>query len=338
MLRDVRKVAPLYGYEATTPKPAAEVVLGSQKLDPVLAAWQFGLGRSVAWTSDASGLWTKDWLRVPGANRFWSNLVSWVLPATGSGRLFITTSSSAGQGRISVNTPSTLGANPNVTARVLDPALSATTLQLQPSTPNQYGGSFQTSAQGAYFVTVEARGAGHADVGQVGMEVPYSPEYRTVGVNMAFLQALAADGGGSLITRPQDAWLDNLSPVLAQESLTAWLLLLALLLLPLDIGVRRLVLTRSELSALLARLPFRGRASSRDEPVVASLGALRARRAQRVPIAPQAMRDGRAAISLPRNPGRSRNRVPPPSAPSPSPSEESIANKLLAAKRNKRGQ
>ncbi|MBV9282122.1 MAG: VWA domain-containing protein, partial [Chloroflexi bacterium] len=119
MLRDVRKVAPLYGYIATTPKPAAEIVLASGKLDPVLAAWQFGLGRSVAWTSDAAGLWTKDWLRVPGANRFWANLVSWTLPAAGTGQLFVSASTAQGQGHLSVTTPASLGADPAVTARVL---------------------------------------------------------------------------------------------------------------------------------------------------------------------------------------------------------------------------
>ena len=252
MLRDVHRVAPLYGYIATTPKPAGEIVLASAKLDPVLAAWQFGLGRSVAWTSDASGLWSRDWLRVPGANRFWANLVSWILPSSGTGHLFVTASSGEGQGRISVSAPSALGANPNMTAHVLDPQERTTTIQLEPSTPGQFGGSFQEGAQGAYFVTVEARGAGHAEVGQVGVDVPYSPEYRTTGVNTTFLQALASAGGGQVIGGAKDAWLDNLPSVLAQYDLTLWLLLLAILLLPIDIAVRRLVVSRRELVAIAA--------------------------------------------------------------------------------------
>ena len=357
MVRDVHKVAPLYGYIATTPKPAGEIVLASRKLDPVLAAWQFGLGRSVAWTSDASGLWTRDWLRVPGANRFWANLVSWVLPAAGTGHLFITASTSEGQGHISVNTPSSLGANPDVTARVLDPEQHTTTIQLEPSAPNQFGGSFQENAQGAYFVTVEARGASHADAGQIGMDVPYSPEYRTTGVDMTFLQSLAAAGGGSVITRAQDAWLSNLPSVLAQYDLTSWLLLLAVLLLPVDVAVRRLVVSRRELAAIAAALPFRHTASPAGEPAVAPLSALRARRAQRVALASQALREDTDGIKLPWNTvpsadGRVRDESGPyrrrassaprptdaPSAPAARdlPAEESTASKLVAAKRSKR--
>jgi uncharacterized membrane protein len=354
MVRDVRSVAPLYGYVATTPKPAGEMVLVSHKLDPILAAWQFGLGRSVAWTSDASGLWTRDWLRAPGANRFWANVVSWVFPAAGTSQLFIATSSSQGQGHVSVSTPSSLGANPSVTARILDPTLRTTTIQLQPSAPGQFGGSFQENGQGAYFVTVEASSAGtqrvpgtavrpaevtgHGAAGQIGMDVPYSPEYRTTGVNMSFLRSLAAAGGGSLISSPQDAWLGNLPSVLAQYNLSTWLLLLAILLLPVDVGVRRLVVSRRELAGIAAALPFRRPASPADEPAVAPWGALRARRAERQPhagirLASQSVHDDLAGIRLPRKISLSGGRRS--SRPRASSEDGSTSSKLLAAKRKK---
>ena len=44
----------LTGYVATTAKPAAQPLLLSEQRDPILAAWQYGLGRAVAWTSDAN--------------------------------------------------------------------------------------------------------------------------------------------------------------------------------------------------------------------------------------------------------------------------------------------
>jgi len=339
MVRDLHRVAPLYGYIATTPKPVGEMVLASGKLDPVLAAWQYGLGRSVAWTSDASGLWTKDWLRAAGANRFWANVVSWVLPAAGTGRLFISTSTSQGQGHISVTTPSNLGADPSVLARVLDPQLHTTTVQLEPSVPGQFGGSFQEGKQGAYFVTVEAHGAGHGAAGQIGMDVPYSPEYRTTGVNMTFLQSLATAGGGSVITRAQDVWRANLPSVLAQYDLTPWLLLLAILLLPVDIGVRRLVVTRRELAGILRAFPFPRAGRAPSEPAVVPLSTLRARRAERVAVAPQPVADTPAGIRLPRH--------AKPSVDSPAHGSsaaraaqdaahgESTASKLLASRRKK---
>ena len=55
----------LLGYNGTTIKSAAQPVLVSARDDPLLAQWQYGLGRSVAWTSDSTGKWAKNWLGWP---------------------------------------------------------------------------------------------------------------------------------------------------------------------------------------------------------------------------------------------------------------------------------
>jgi hypothetical protein len=292
---------------------------------------------------------------MPNANRFWADLVSWAFPATGTGHLFISTSSTQGQGHISVATPSSLGADPSVTAHVLTPSLHSTTVQLEPSAPNQFSGSFQEGEEGAYFITVEAHGAGHGEAGQIGLDVPYSPEYRTTGVNMTFLRSLAAAGGGSVITRPIDAWSGNLPSVVAQYDMAPWLLLLAILLLPVDIGVRRLVVSRRELSAIAAALPFRRTPSPVTEPAAPLLGALRERRAQRERLAPQTVVHQSEGMSLPRSiaplgNGRTRGRAgdsprvashsgrrdtPETATAAGSDGEESIGGRLLAARRKK---
>jgi uncharacterized membrane protein len=342
MVRDVKRVAPLYGYVATSPKPAAEIVLASTKLDPLLAAWQYGLGRSVAWTSDAAGLWTRDWLRAPNAGRFWADVTAWTFPAAGAGRLFVTTSSSQGQGRIAVNIPASLGPDPRVTAHIVSPALQRTTLQLQPSTPGQFAGSFQEGGQGAYFVTVDAKGAGRGAAGQVGMNVPYSPEYRATGVDMSFLRSLARAGGGSIVTRSADAWSNNLPSVTQEYGITLWLLLLAALLLPIDVGVRRLVVSRRELAAILDAVPLRRR--TRDETSASPLvGAMRERRAQRGAAATEtgvAFSVPAANRPAPSSPRRARDqsirRPQPPDVLEEAEGEaedQSLAARLLAARR-----
>ena len=70
----------LLGYNGTTAKPAAQTVLVTSRDDPLLAQWQYGLGRSVAWTSDSTGRWAKNWLAWPDFARFFSQLVSWTFP------------------------------------------------------------------------------------------------------------------------------------------------------------------------------------------------------------------------------------------------------------------
>ena len=75
----------LLGYNGTTAKPAAQTVLVTARDDPLLAQWQYGLGRSVAWTSDSTGRWAKDWVGWNGFNRFFSQLVSWTFPGEETG-------------------------------------------------------------------------------------------------------------------------------------------------------------------------------------------------------------------------------------------------------------
>ena len=59
----------LLGYNGTTAKPAAQTVLVTARDDPLLAQWQYGLGRSVAWTSDSTGRWAKSWIALGRASR-----------------------------------------------------------------------------------------------------------------------------------------------------------------------------------------------------------------------------------------------------------------------------
>src|SRR5262249_37363526 len=67
---DINGLPTLRGYVATTPKPQSSVLLASRQIDPVLSEWQFGLGRVVAWTSDATNRWSSRWLEWSEFSRF----------------------------------------------------------------------------------------------------------------------------------------------------------------------------------------------------------------------------------------------------------------------------
>ena len=75
----------LLGYNGTTAKPAAQTVLVTARDDPLLAQWQFGLGRSVAWTSDSTGRWARSWVGWDGFTKFFSQLVGWTFPGEETG-------------------------------------------------------------------------------------------------------------------------------------------------------------------------------------------------------------------------------------------------------------
>ncbi|MEJ2304120.1 MAG: glutamine amidotransferase, partial [Anaerolineales bacterium] len=71
----------LYGYNGTSPKNTARIDLATPQGDPLLATWQYGLGRAAAWTSDLKGQWASDWVGWDGYARFAAQLVGYLLPA-----------------------------------------------------------------------------------------------------------------------------------------------------------------------------------------------------------------------------------------------------------------
>jgi Mg-chelatase subunit ChlD len=70
----------LDGYNFAGARPGAQVVLASDRRDPLLAKWQFGLGRVVTWTGDSGADFSAGWTEWDGYDRFWGNALSWALP------------------------------------------------------------------------------------------------------------------------------------------------------------------------------------------------------------------------------------------------------------------
>lgn len=235
----------LTGYDLTGAKRTAQILLESKKQDPILAEWQVGLGRVAAWTSDASGRWTADWLRSPAASRIWVNLVSWTLPPLTSGSLSPAVRLQQGQGTIAVSPPGSLGSNPRILATIVDPRFRSETVQLVPTGTGKYVGEFTAPRQGIYLVTARAAGQRRSATGQTSVTEEYPDEYRAIGTNLPFLRALAAAGGGRQLQRPPQVWSQEPPEVYRTTSLAASLWLLALLLLPIDVAIRRIPTGRS---------------------------------------------------------------------------------------------
>ena len=254
ILTGLSSVPQLTGYVATTPKAAAQIVLASHLDDPVLAVWQYGLGRVVAWTSDALGLWTANWLRWSDAARWWANLVTWTI-STPNNQLIVNSEIVGGNGHIIVDTPHETSAisgkvnQQQVQVKIIAPDLSQQTVTLQPSAPERWEGTFPTTQVGAYLLRVTWQARSSAITGSpgqltttTGLVVPYSPEFSSSGTDTHFLNQLAHAGDGSVLN-PNDtasAFSTNLSLVYASLSIVFWLFAIATLLLPVDIALRRL--------------------------------------------------------------------------------------------------
>jgi Ca-activated chloride channel family protein len=87
---------PLKGYVRFIAKPTAETILSVERKDPLLTRWQYGLGRSAVFASDAKNRWAADWVAWRGYDKFWTNLLRDLLPHAQSGEAVVTYDSANG--------------------------------------------------------------------------------------------------------------------------------------------------------------------------------------------------------------------------------------------------
>ena len=274
----------LRGYNGTTIKAAAQSVLVTARDDPLLAQWQYGLGRSVAWTSDATGRWARDWVAWPGFNRFFSQLVSWTFPGEETGGIEATFESEGVQTGLRVESVEADGSPRDfysTSAVVVGPDLEPRTVNLVQIAPGVYEAPLGEIDPGAYAVRVTQTRPGSSPLGRtVGLVAQTPAEYRVLGANESVLAALRTASGGSAIVTPLDPWRHDLTATDRFTELWPLLLILALLLWPLDIALRRMSLGRRELAAArgwVRDIGRRRRATARRTAAGESLLAARER-------------------------------------------------------------
>ena len=87
---------PLRGYVKFVAKPTADTILSIEKKDPLLSSWQFGLGRTAVFASDAKSRWAEKWITWNGFDKFWVNVFRDLLPHSQSGEATLEYDASSG--------------------------------------------------------------------------------------------------------------------------------------------------------------------------------------------------------------------------------------------------
>lgn len=257
---DVNTLPPLRGYVATTPKPQSSVVLVSRQIDPVLSEWQYGLGRVMAWTSDVDNRWSSHWIDWPDFSRFWAQVVKRTTRPPEDPNRQVTVKVDGNQTTITLDAQAGVEASDRhylnflpTSATITDPRGGQHELAMPQVAPGRYAGTYNVQDDGIYALQVTQTDAdGSVASASSGFVVPYSPEYRTAGVDETFLTALAKRTGGRTIHDPESAFVHDLPSVGAPRPLWPYLLILAAMLFVVDVGVRRVRITAPEVRAAYA--------------------------------------------------------------------------------------
>lgn len=267
-LTDFEGFPQLSGYLAATEKSLATVSLMSDREDPILAWWQYGAGRVVAFMADSRGAWTSEFLQWDQAAAFYGGMAAFTLPGEErEGQL--TTERQGDALRIVYTAPEGAQTGLSTSVTALLPDGTQTQLALQESAPGVYEGEIAAAQLGAYALRVEQRDASGElqRVMEGGAVNGYSGEYDLRNQNAeSTLPYLSALTGGREITDSAEMLKSTHAVVRARRDLTQPLLWALMVLLLCDIALRRLSWDVALERYLNARREARQQPPRREKP------------------------------------------------------------------------
>lgn len=250
---DLPRAPMLRGYVATQARGApSELILRTDLGDPLLARRPWGDGTVIAWTSDLAARWSADFLRWPASPRFFGQLLREHTHADETS--FLPLEAHVEDDTLVLSADAFDEADQflhdvSIRARVegpLDAPPQERThheLELAPVAPGRLEARLPLDRYGAYSVeAIHAIGGVPYGSSRASPMHPYPAEYARLNPDPALLRELATrTGGASLDDDAVDRLFEHTASerIEAHEELAPRILALALLLLVLDVLVRR---------------------------------------------------------------------------------------------------
>jgi uncharacterized membrane protein len=241
---DFDSAPPLKGYIASEARPTSEVLLkSSDRSEPLLARWRFGLGRVAVFTTDAQGGWGGEWTQWKGFERLWPRLVNDTLRNTPPGdiRLFgkVIEDLSVLTIRIPAERPDRPARVPRLLA--IDPAGKETELSVVRRGLGTYRAELPLVRLGPYAFEAERTGEREAvERAYASLSRTYMEEHLSAGANPDLLEAVARATGGKLNPVAKDVYAPGQKQREQRKEHWPPFLFLALGLFLLEVLVRRI--------------------------------------------------------------------------------------------------
>ncbi len=231
----------LLGYNATKPKPTAEILLATERGEPLLATWRYGLGQSAAFTSDAKARWAAEWLQWPGFGKFWTQVVRGLMRKSERASFQVNTQESGDRLEIAIDAIRPDGAFRNelpVTVTMRAPDGATQTVDAAQDGPGSYSAAFTLPPEGTVLFNVSSPDlpdGGYA----FGHTRSYPREFLRTDSDEPLLRRLAAMDRGTFSPAPAAIYTRPEQGSRSRRELADYFLIAALVLFPLDIWLRR---------------------------------------------------------------------------------------------------
>lgn len=281
----------LKGYVVTTPRKVVDVEMPliTAKGDPLLAHWQCGFGRTVAFTSGRWKHWGANWPGWPSFSKLWAQAVRWCMQQGTAADYDVATTIEGDVGHVVIETLSEEEGFANFrrfNGRLIRPDGTSALLPVMQTGPGRYEATFDVKDRGTYLANVRAEGTVSEKPANIrtGVTVAFSPEFRDVSTNKALLRQIAAETNGKILSiddpDPEQVF-SRLAPTIARKPIWNTLLKLAVFCFLLDVAVRRIAIDPVKALArargYIASLPGRVGSGRRAEAILTNLKGVRDR-------------------------------------------------------------
>jgi hypothetical protein len=241
-------IPPVADYAFAKPKSDAEVALRVNRLersDPLLAVWQYGLGRVAAFTASPSTD-AEQWLGWSELGKFWSQLARWTARAQTEGDIAVDVQRRDGLVHLAIQTFGRASDGGVPVARLQVDDETTRNFDLSPECPRHYRAALSNLPGGQYPLTIVTRGSGGVVQQRTQMvtvpdaETESQEEHGRNTPNFGLLTVLTEGTGGKLNASARSLVERTPGQRSAAYPIDHILLPLAMLLFLGDVAIRRL--------------------------------------------------------------------------------------------------
>jgi Ca-activated chloride channel family protein len=227
---DVENSPLLLGYVVTRAKPTSELILVTEAGDPLLAWWRYGLGMSVAFTSDAKSKWAADWISWPNFGKFWAQIVRHAMRKSEAKGIVVQVDQKDRKALLTLDAIDASGKY-----------LNQATIEMAQTAPGRYQAEVETPDAGAYHLEIGQKLDGRPIHQQSrGLAVGYPEELRLRATNEDLLKSVARVSGGGYGISAADVFKSDGRIARLATPLWPYLLAAAIVLFVLDVALRRI--------------------------------------------------------------------------------------------------
>jgi uncharacterized membrane protein/uncharacterized protein YegL len=235
---DFTTAPPLLGYVATKSKETSEILLESNRGEPILARWQYGLGKTAVFTSDLKDRWAADWLGWRGYSKFWSQLVREIMRTPDDSGFDVRVARDQDRATIAIDAVEKNGRFRNKLTselRVVAPDQSVSSVPIHQVGPGSYEAAFPLSQRGSYVFHALGENGGVSRA----LAYAYPDEYHFYPPNTDLLRAISSATKGRFQPRAEDIFDTRGETTSIPMPLWPYLAMMALALYLVDVLLRR---------------------------------------------------------------------------------------------------